>query len=563
MSIRQALVDDNIETVKLKLNLPQADEAFLRLSVSMLTNESIFDFNKQDIVDGGHDKQIDSISIDEDGGHAIITIIQSKNTQSFESDVIVKMKNGLNWIFATKRSDYQKLKNQAFIDRINDVRDIQRRLGPSNLSIRVYYVTNAEERDSISDECIDEISQIKSAYDNDTYCEFIFELISANELIDIQETTNVKKKNIDVDIPVIYDVNNPSIINYQQSGVQSIICTLSAKEIAKIVSNDTKRHIFDLNVRKYLGLKGAVNDSIYQTCTDPKQNKLFWFLNNGLTLTCDSFDMVHDPDHPHIKLKNVQIVNGCQTASTLTVAYEKGKLLEGTTVLARIYKTSVDGLVDDIVVTTNTQNKITPRDLRSNHPEQIDIQNIFQSNNFFYERKPREFDSVDEATSSNTFTNDFVGRSVLSIVCGKSGDARSRKGKIWSEHYKKIFLDTQNAHTLIIPTIVYMKVKNILDSMTFDDDQQNHRYLVKNGSLHIARIVTFMWRKTEDWKNIKEMESQLEKLLADDVNISSLVDKAITVLEDMFEEDDDLNSELKSSQFDAVLKKTLYLKCMN
>ncbi|MFL7024145.1 AIPR family protein [Enterovibrio norvegicus] len=561
MSIRQALVDDNVETVKIKLGLKNDDQAFLRYGVSILTGESIFDFEMADLVDGGHDKQIDTISINEENGTATITIIQAKYTKSFESDVIIKIRNGLDWIFTTKRDEYKKLKNPALVDRIDDIRDIQRRHGPSNLCISVYYVTNAEGIDGISDECYDEMNKIHRDYDNDTFNQFNLNLISSNELIEAQEATNVKHKNIDVDVPVIYDVNNPSIINYQQNGVQSIICTLSAIELAKVISKDTKRHIFDLNVRRYLGLKGGVNSSIYNTCTTPERNKLFWFLNNGLTITCDHFDMVQDPDSPHIKLKNIQIVNGCQTASTLTAAYEAGALLEGTTVLARIYKANIENLVDDIVVTTNTQNKITPRDLRSNHPEQIDIQNIFSSYDFFYERKPREFDSNDSAISSNTFTNDFVGRAVLSVVHGKSGDARSRKGKIWSEHYKKIFMETQNAETLVLPTVLYYKVKQVLDSYDVSEGSQTRRYLVKNASLHIARIVCMLWRKSEDWKNRPKLEADYEKLLSGKVDVDKITNSALQVIEKYFTEvddDPDLNSELKSSQFDNVIKAFVY-----
>ena len=564
MSIRQALVDDNVETVKIKLGKTKDDDAFLRYAVSMLTGESLFDFEQQDLVDGGHDKQIDTITIQEDNGSATITIIQAKYTKSFESDIIVKMKNGLDWIFTTKREEYKQLKNKALVDRIDDVRNTQRTLGPSNLSIDVYYVTNAEDSKNISNECSDEIKKIETVYDNDTYNSFSFNLISSDELIDIQEMTNVKSKNIDIDIPVIYDVNNPSIINYQQSGVQSIICTISATELAKIISKDKKRHIFELNVRKYLGLKGAVNSNIYNTCTDPKRNKLFWFLNNGLTITCDGFDMVQDPDEPHMKIKNIQIVNGCQTASTLTEAYERKELLEGTTVLARIYKTNVENLVEDIVVTTNTQNKITPRDLRSNHPEQIDIQKVFESHNLYYERKPREFDSIDEANSSNTFTNDFVGRSVLSIVLGKSGDARSRKGKIWSEHYKKIFLETKNAEAIVIPSILYLEVKGILDNMEVPEDEQDKRYLVKNASLHIARVASFIWRKTDSWNNQKELMKQLNELKSDRIEIEKLTSKALNTLIELFSSYDepDYNAELKSSQFDAALKTHLYKNCI-
>jgi len=69
----------------------------------------------------------------------------------------------------------------------------------------------------------------------------------------------------------------------------------------------------------------------------------------------------------------MQIVNGCQTATALALAEKAGKLAPDTRVMLRIYETADAQLVDKIVLTTNNQNKISSRDLRSNDKIQIDM----------------------------------------------------------------------------------------------------------------------------------------------------------------------------------------------
>ena len=80
---------------------------------------------------------------------------------------------------------------------------------------------------------------------------------------------------------------------------------------------------------------------------------LFWFLNNGITIICDKVDPVTDRDDPKVKIDNMQIVNGCQTATSLANALKEGHLQPDTRVMLRIYETQDLDIVDKIVLTTN------------------------------------------------------------------------------------------------------------------------------------------------------------------------------------------------------------------
>ena len=103
---------------------------------------------------------------------------------------------------------------------------------------------------------------------------FSFEMLGANELVDIINIQEKKNKKINCEIKIIYDTNNPSLIKYHSQGLKGIICSATAKEIAQIVNNDKGGFVFDLNIRKYLGKLGGVNKDILNTCTNSNNSSL-------------------------------------------------------------------------------------------------------------------------------------------------------------------------------------------------------------------------------------------------------------------------------------------------
>src|SRR5258707_13740621 len=150
MNLRQQLINDRVEALAHALSLPP-DQAFLRLAHSIVTTQSVHGFDKADLVDGGQDKQVDTITIVQDDDEAIVYIISAKNTDSFSSNAIIQMRNGLDWVFNKPKGDIATLSNAKFRDRINDLRSLLGGLGYSNVSISVVFVTNGLTAD-LSDE---------------------------------------------------------------------------------------------------------------------------------------------------------------------------------------------------------------------------------------------------------------------------------------------------------------------------------------------------------------------------------------------------------------------------
>lgn len=559
MTLRQQIIQDHIEKTAEKFNIPQ-DQAFLIFAHSLFTDKSSHSFDPNDNVDGGQDKQIDVITIQEGSDEATVYITQIKNRDGFSSNCIVQIRNGLEWIFEKKQVDINTLPNIKFKDRIKDYRTIQSNLGPSNIYVKVAYITKGLTSE-LSDEARQEMKTILDKYDNGTFASFTFETIGADELVNTINSQEKKNKKINCEIKILYDTNNPSLIKYHSKGLKGIICSTTAAEIAQVVDNDKNGFVFDLNIRKYLGNLGGVNKDILLTCTNSYSSHLFWFLNNGITIVCDKVDPITDPDNPKVKIDNIQIVNGCQTATSLANAFKDGHLHQDAKVMLRIYETNNLELVDKIVLTTNNQNKITGRNLRANDQTQLDLEQGFKLYGYYLERKPRQYDTT-AILKENIIPNEDVAVAYLAILLKKPSDSRSRKYKVWSEYYLKIFSGTNIIEPYLISVLIHRKVNEYLLANYASSTDDTIRYLAKNASFHISRICAFLWRKSDNWSNQALFKEEINNFTANKNVLDSHISSAVTILSRIITRNPkyvaDLNSSLKTADLDEEITKELY-----
>ncbi len=561
MKLHQQIVQDRVEEITQFLRILDNDEAFLRFAHSLITGQSIHVFDPNDLVDGGQDKQIDVITIEEDSEQATVYMLQAKNTTSFSSNALIQMRNGLNWIFNKPRVDIKTLSNISFRDKIFEYRSLQSGIGPSNIQIVVAFATNGLSS-TISDEFQQELKTIKDEYDNNTFADFRLEVCGAAELVALLNAQERQRRSIDDNIRIRYDANNPSLIRYYSQDLKGLVCTSPASEIARLVNNDQHNSIFDLNIRRFLGTSDGVNKDIQNTCTKAESSYQFWFLNNGITIVCDRFDAVTDPDVPQIKIENMQIVNGCQTATMLALAQKEGNLAPDVRVLLRIYETADDDLVNKIVLTTNNQNRVSSRNLRANDPIQIDMENAFSIYNYYYERKPRQFVDSD-VDASRIIPNEQVAQSYLAIALKIPSDARRRKYKVWGQFYNKIF-SGQTVESYIIMVLIARYTSQWLRTKGFSSsDDETTRKIAKNGAFHVARIAAYLWRGDDEWRISEEiLKEQLQELENDITILDSHLEGAFQIFEDMIQSDDyflrDLDRTLKSHTLDEVIDRKLY-----
>lgn len=515
MSLRLSIINDRLaEYIQSSGDKP--DVAFMKLAHAIIQGCDYDDLQPEDIVDGGEDKQLDVLCFDEDPmtGVAEVLILQTKNTDSFSSTALTLLGNGLSWLFEKSKVQYQKLSNVRLVRKIDEVREFRTRSGPSNLRVRVFFVTkgNAEK---LSKEFKDEMEEIQSKYVDGGFGSFKIAPLGASELVDILADQERSERQVNDSLPIVYDKNKPSYIRYSVRGMTGFICTVKGSEIARLVGGDRDKAIFDLNLRRYYGAeKGRVNPSIAATSSNRNESHLFWFFNNGITIVCDRCQVVDDPDSPHLKLTNLQIVNGCQTSMTLAATAQEGILQDDVEVLAKIFETSDEEFVSKVVLTTNNQNAISSRDLKANDQVQEDYQVAFSRlYGLRYERKPREFKGLSREESRTVVSNERIAQAYLAIVKKKPTIARTQKYRIWEEEwYRQIFPEaTIDKHALAYRIYDYcLRAKK--DALAKWQDDPVRYSVVSYGVFHLARVLAFKYTRKESWDDSRETETWIKQL---------------------------------------------------
>jgi hypothetical protein len=160
--------------------------------------------------------------------------------------------------------------------------------------------------------------------------------------------------------------------------------------------------LFDWNVRLQLH-NSPINKKIVESLKLDRTRKKFHHLNNGVLITCRNYS-VKDKT---IRVNGAQIINGCQTVRAICDAYDQLDPRQQTTfrdhtrVQVKIIQGVDQEFIGELSVSTNNQNPMNARNLRSNYSEQKELQKAFRDlpEGWFYERKDGEFRSLSSASS--------------------------------------------------------------------------------------------------------------------------------------------------------------------
>ena len=287
-----------------------------------------------------------------------------------------------------------------------------------------------------------------------------------------------------------------------ENEIDGYLTTFKAEEIAKLVHQYGDR-LFEKNIRGWLRYSKK-NLEIYNSCVTENSN-LFWFLNNGITMIGDY--VFPDDDKAQWRIKNLQIVNGQQTAKMIYEAYRNEKLKSDVKVMCRIYKTNDDKFINKITKATNTQSSIGSRDLMSNEPKQIAIQKYFITRGYFYERQKGEVYNKKEY--KKIVNSKKMAQVSLAILCKKPSLARKNVEDNFfntDKHYYQIF--NHDPKTLILSYLIY----------NYCDSRRNiEKPISYFAPLHLACVV---YTKKEK-ELLEDIDSSIQKLEANKLNLQT------------------------------------------
>ncbi len=433
------------EHEEFKNNNPESknrSKAFTAVAVSAILDIDM-DEAIDAITDGEHDRGIDAIYIDDtsDGNHVHLFQMKCKGEfknahKNFPSDTIGNIVAYLTYLGGNNKKVFKDSNDRAKQKTFDAIEALRY----PRSKIIIHLVGNMDKmKDNETKYACEAFKQ------NDVEG---FEMHDLKSLADLFFRKDVKP--IDRKIKIRGDYLEHKNDNIDD--IKGLVCTVAATDIVEMIAlkNDSKNvdyDIFDKNVRVYLKQRNKINKNITASAI-AEDNHMFWYQNNGITMTCDEIISGKKVPSRIIELKNVQIVNGGQTSNSLFEAAKTNpKEIEGVLLLVRIIETNKESIKGTIAESTNSQTPITSRDLRANDRGQRQLQDIFFDMGYFYECKAREFEGKEKDRRIDALS---AGQAYLAYGLEKPEVAKANRGYVFGNLYDIIFTEDLTPKHLLI-----------------------------------------------------------------------------------------------------------------
>ncbi len=229
-------------------------------------------------------------------------------------------------------------------------------------------------------------------------------------------------------IPKINDIN------------QAYIAILPASEYLKLITDEDGniiRGLFYDNVRGFQG-ENDVNQEIEATIKS-QERQFFVLYNNGITIVAEYVDLIGDL----ITIKDYQIVNGCQTSYIL---YNNRESIDDSLYIpVKVIALDRDSkLKNNIIKANNRQTPVKIEELEALTDFQKKLEEYYNSmreeKRLFYERRPRQFNGIDEIEKIRIVDIRSQMRCFASMFLEQAQNAGRYHARLQEETKEKIFL---------------------------------------------------------------------------------------------------------------------------
>jgi hypothetical protein len=502
--LQQRALDEVVRQYAALYGLPN-HKAFLALIIEKYLPE--LNLNSIDIeesiVDGSDDGGIDAIVIDDESEpRPHIYFFQSKYYQTenaferqFEGSALDKIQAAVNDFVLHGRIN-KKYQNARLVDKLHSVKN----LGARNPKYTIVVCSNSDEPSTAAKARLDDFISETNRTASGEYLSVVYLHLDkiARDLIAPQQKTRI---NISLQISGKY-------LTEDTGNVRLFIGAVEGKDLASLIEKHGD-NIFERNVRGYLKQSNPVNQGIFETATG-KWSPYFVYMNNGLTITCDKFSHAPITNSPVLDVENAQIVNGQQTARSLYKASLSKKLKPDVKVLVRIVETKNQELLLQIVEATNTQTRVTSRDLHSNDQIQKLIEQHLASKGYFYEARRNRY--VGKETSKRVDA-EIAAQAFYAIFFKQPAVAKDKKKILFGDVYDELFNNQTNPNEILYS----FRLLKIVQDLDNQEKYAAHFTFLKDATLHIAALMDEVSRSQTghpiDLDKSGEIETIYEKVI--------------------------------------------------
>ena len=359
-----------------KENFPNDGQRFVAWYLRNIHNLDTFE-TKDCITDGAGDKQIDAVYIDNQS--CTIYIIQGKFYGGDTVDAEPLREVLSSWIQIQDLAHLQEGANHNLQVKISEMATALE----DDYEVCFELITTSALTDSAKRDL--EVFQ-KKLSDNET--------LSANLVVVDNETLRFKyNEALNRNRPYInheFNLEEGKYMELMIDGTKAVVAALPLKDCVKI-PGIKDGSLFRKNVRQSLGSSNKVNKGIARTIKNNAGD--FFFLHNGITAICSQMS-VHNRV---LSVKELNVVNGCQSLSTIFSCSELAKKADNAYILFRFYEISDAERADSISTSTNSQSAVKARDLRSNDKAVLAMKKAYEQfypDGYFVTKRGEKVDSV-------------------------------------------------------------------------------------------------------------------------------------------------------------------------
>ena len=359
-----------------KENFPNDGQRFVAWYLRNIHNLDTFE-TKDCITDGAGDKQIDAVYIDNQS--CTIYIIQGKFYGGDTVDAEPLREVLSSWIQIQDLAHLQEGANHNLQVKISEMATALE----DDYEVCFELITTSSLTDSAKRDL--EVFQ-KKLSDNET--------LSANLVVVDNETLRFKyNEALNRNRPYInheFNLEEGKYMELTIDGTKAVVAALPLKDCVKI-PGIKDGSLFRKNVRQSLGSSNKVNKGIARTIKNNAGD--FFFLHNGITAICSQMS-VHNRI---LSVKELNVVNGCQSLSTIFSCSELAKKADNAYILFRFYEISDAERADSISTSTNSQSAVKARDLRSNDKAVLAMKKAYEQfypDGYFVTKRGEKVDSV-------------------------------------------------------------------------------------------------------------------------------------------------------------------------
>jgi hypothetical protein len=439
-----SMINEKVNKYKDDFALENVGTAFAWLCLEIILDLSA-DEIEETLTDGPHDGGIDAIYISGKDVH----IFSFKYTSTFEHTRNHFPENDLDKLLITMDRVYGKSLtkvdvNDALWEKGNENWDLFNE-GP--LNFKCYICSNKEKPT--------EHAQRKFHNHLDRYRFVDYHYLDQEDLA--TKLLERKFKKVNGTIRFV----EKQYFDRSDGSLRGIVATVAATDVIKLVEDpnnpsNINEDVFNDNARIYLKLQNKINTSIHDTALSD-ENFEFWYLNNGITITCDECSYIPNSRTPTVTLKNMQIVNGGQTTHALFDAYlEDPEKIDNVLLLVRICQTTDYRISEKISETTNRQTPVVSRDLHANDRIQKQLEEELRMLNYFYERKKNQYANEQK---SQRLDSELLAQLYLTYYLDMPSEAKNSKVVVFGNKYDDIFNEEITASKMLLPYRIYLPLE--------------------------------------------------------------------------------------------------------